>query len=46
MQWPFSSNGWIRGLAPAGSTSDQLSEFRRVAINWKKIVRESGARVE
>jgi tripartite-type tricarboxylate transporter receptor subunit TctC len=39
---------WLdQGLEPAGGTADQLAEFRRVeAINWEKIVRQSGARVE
>ena len=39
---------WMgQGLEPAGGTSDQLVEFRRLeAIKWEKIVRESGARVE
>jgi len=39
---------WMgQGLEPAGGTSDQLAEFRRVeATKWEKIVRESGARVE
>jgi tripartite-type tricarboxylate transporter receptor subunit TctC len=39
---------WMdQGLEPAGGTSDQLAEFRRIeAGKWEKIVRESGARVE
>jgi tripartite-type tricarboxylate transporter receptor subunit TctC len=39
---------WMdQGLEPAGGTSDQLAEFRRIeAAKWEKIVRESGARVE
>ena len=39
---------WMgQGLEPAGGTSEQLAEFRRLeAIKWETIVRESGARVE
>jgi tripartite-type tricarboxylate transporter receptor subunit TctC len=39
---------WMdQGIEPAGGTSDQLAEFRRIeAPKWEKIVRESGARVE
>ena len=39
---------WMgQGIEPAGGTSDQFFEFRRVeAMKWEKIVRESGARVE
>ncbi len=39
---------WMdQGIEPAGGTSDQLSEFRRIeAPKWEKIIKESGARVE
>jgi len=48
----YQANRWLKqwmdqGLEPAGGTSDQLAEFRRIeAAKWEKIVRESGARVE
>ena len=39
---------WMgQGIEPAGGTSDQFFEFRRVeAMKWEKIVRKSGARIE
>jgi tripartite-type tricarboxylate transporter receptor subunit TctC len=39
---------WMaQGIEPAGGTSEQLAEFRRIeAPKWEKIVRDSGARVE